>query len=369
VVSGDADTNAQFTFTIASDVSINPVDITITDNAAASTGTIYGLEITNADNAANVGVPDGLARLENANAAETVPAGLIIEQTGAGTLTDALQILETAGTITTAINIGNNIGTGLAIGTGLTADIDITDASGVIKMASGATLTIGDTGADVFTIDLTNNWIRIGDGTDNLTFDVDSGPDYNGTARPTKTATLVPEFAGAVLTPDGGSNGGTMTSDFCSEDNLRNVNTAATPTDSAPCDNDVAEEHNYYSWDGSGGSAQDYDIWIHWQVPSDFDGFDTLTDAIQAYGWRADDTTNEVRIYMYDTDGVLDNASGTVVSTSTTPAAWTLTTVETTPGGTYAQGSYVTFQIKMTADSGSDTVKVGELIIDYKARY
>jgi hypothetical protein len=349
VVSGDADTNAQFTFTIASDATVNPVDITITDNAAASTGTIYGLAVTNADNAANVGVPDGLVRLDNANAAETVPAGLIVEQTGAGTLTDAIQIIETAGTITTAIDIGNNIGTGLSIGTGLTTDIDITDASGVIKMASGATLTIGDTGADLFTVDLTNNYIRFGDGTNNFTWDLDSnvGLDYNGTARPTKRITLTAEYPGAVLTGDGSNNSGTMTTD----------SDAGTPP------------RNYYNWTVNGGTVNDYDIWVQVPIPSDFDEF-TSSDALTVAGWSdvLGSTTMEV-IQVYDNAGT-GRCTSAVSFEPGSPSTWTDKTTDQTCTDTGVASANDIWTIRLRlGSSNADNARVGRLYIQYYAKF
>ena len=75
-------------------------------------------------------------RIYNFIASGTLGTGLLVEQAGAGTMTDAIKILETAGTITTAINIGNNVGTGIAIGTGVASGISV--GSGGITIAAGA---------------------------------------------------------------------------------------------------------------------------------------------------------------------------------------------------------------------------------------
>ncbi len=131
IFNGDDDSNIQVNSTVGADVSVNPVSITVTDNAAASTGTIYGFNLTNADNGANVGVIDALLRLNNANAAETTPRGLYIEQSGAGTLTSAIELAETAGTITDGITITGTLGNILNSGS-----IDITGA-GAITGATG----------------------------------------------------------------------------------------------------------------------------------------------------------------------------------------------------------------------------------------
>jgi len=128
------------------------MQITTTFNIGTSAGTQYGLNLVNADNAANVGVIDALALFSNNQATETLADGVIIRHNAAsGTMTDGLQIenttaggtitnginiLETAGTVTTGINIGNNVGTGIAIGTGVTTGISV--GSGGITITAGA---------------------------------------------------------------------------------------------------------------------------------------------------------------------------------------------------------------------------------------
>src|SRR5262249_48456570 len=108
VINGDNDSNLQVASTFSgTGPTINPVDITLTDNATAA-GTAYVLSITNADNGANAGVPAALGYFKNANAAETVADGLLVEQTGAGTLTNGLDIKRTAGTISNDIKLQNS---------------------------------------------------------------------------------------------------------------------------------------------------------------------------------------------------------------------------------------------------------------------
>jgi hypothetical protein len=102
----DADTNLQVTATgvnaainpvavsatYTGDVNSNAVDITVTDNAGASTNTLYGLNVNNADNGANTGVVDAIARFINNQATETVADGVLIQnQPASGTLTSGLR--------------------------------------------------------------------------------------------------------------------------------------------------------------------------------------------------------------------------------------------------------------------------------------
>jgi hypothetical protein len=117
--------------------------------------------------------------------------------------------------------------------------------------------------------------------------------------------------------------------------------------------------HNYYNWTTAEASAQDYDIWIRWRVPDNFSAW--AANPVDVYGKRTDTSNNAVTVYVYDTGGTLENAGGTQVAGTT----WTETTVEATFAGTYTAGSYMTIRIVMTADTGGDSVQVGEISLDY----
>ncbi len=142
----------------------------------------------------------------------------------------------------------------------------------------------------------------------------------------------------------------------------QNVNEASTPTDAAPCDSDLTEEHNYYTWT-SNQATQDYDIWVRYQLPTDFHSFTGLTDTVQAYGWRTG-TSEAVEISLFDTAGVADATSGV----ATTNVQWTLNDIDDAPGGTYTQGGYITFKIHMANSTANNDAKVGEIIIKYYAK-
>ena len=178
-------------------------------------------------------------------------------------------------------------------------------------------------------------------------------PTYSGGARPTRKVTLAPEYAGATMTGDGSNNSGTMTSDFCS-----NTVGSVPNTNTGVC-NTSGNIHNYYSWDQSGGSANDYDIWVRWRVPANFAAW--TANPIRVAGKRTDATNNAVTVYIYDTSGVLENSGGTQVAGTT----WAEPSIEATFAGTYSAGAYMTIQIHMVSDSGGDTVQVGEISLDY----
>jgi len=177
---------------------------------------------------------------------------------------------------------------------------------------------------------------------------------YSGNARATRKVTLTPEYAGATLTGDGENNSGVMSSDFC------NNTVGGVPDTNTEVCNTSSDVHNYYSWTTTQGTAQDYDIWIRWRVPDNFSAW-TASNPINVYGKRTDATNNAVQVYVYDTAGVLENSGGTQVAGTT----WTQTSVETSFSGTYTAGSYLTIRVALTADTGEDTVQVGEISIDY----
>lgn len=77
----------------------------------------------------------GSVAIKNSIDSGALTDGLLIENTGTGTITNAISILETAGSVTTGINIGNNVETGIAIGTGVTRGISV--GSGGITIESG----------------------------------------------------------------------------------------------------------------------------------------------------------------------------------------------------------------------------------------
>jgi len=142
-----------FNPTWAADNSADALAITTTYNVSASTSTVYGLNLTNADNGADTGVIDALALFSNNQATETLADGVIIQHNASsGTLTDALQIanttaggtianainiLETAGTITTGLNLGAGIGTAISLQDGETIDNSVADTIVLASNASG----------------------------------------------------------------------------------------------------------------------------------------------------------------------------------------------------------------------------------------
>lgn len=125
--------NIQITNTPTSDATINAASLTLNPTGTGATGTLQGLVISQSDNA-NTGVFDTLLKLENLKTPETTTNGLYIQNNAAsGTLSNAINITNTAGTLTDVINVTGTVSNFLN-----TASIDITGA-GAITGATGLT--------------------------------------------------------------------------------------------------------------------------------------------------------------------------------------------------------------------------------------
>lgn len=166
-----------------------------------------------------------------------------------------------------------------------------------------------------------------------------------GGSGTTRTMTLSPEFAGAVLTGDGGSNTGTMTSDFCSGSSRQNLNTSV-------CTGST-ESHNYYDWTSTG--ANDYDIWVRWQVPSDFSSFSSGS----FYGWK---TASGDSVTM----NVYNNSASTCATqaTSATTGSWQSNSITMT-SCTPSAGDVLTIDIHLAVASSGNHARVGEITLTY----
>lgn len=296
------------------------------------------------------------------NTASAIAVGLEFTNAGGGGFTAGIDM---GSFIIT--NVGNS-GTDFTSSGGLTlADALGVTTGGVTISGTGALAVNSDsiTSDGSLTIDANDN-VVIGGSGNTFTFDESSGPLYAGTARPTRKVTLVPEFPGAVLTGDGTNNTGTMTTDYCST--VRNINENSTPSNTQPCDADLTEEHSYYSWATSQGTAQDYDIWITWQVPSDFSEFSSST-AINFYGWRTS-SSSSVSLAVYDNDGDICNTQTSIGGTAGAwdPEAYSDPTGCDAAGGVEA-GEEITFRVTLTANSSSDTAKIGEIDISYLSKF
>jgi len=164
-------------------------------------------------------------------------------------------------------------------------------------------------------------------------------------ASSTATVTLAPEFLSAVMTGDGTSNTGTMTSDFCSGSSRQNIGTAICTV--------TTESHNYYDWTSTG--ANDYEIWVRWQVPSDFASFSSGS----FYGWKTA-SGDAVTMNVYN-----NSASACATqATSATTGSWQSNAITMT-GCAPSAGNVITIDIHLGVAANGNHARVGEITLTY----
>jgi parallel beta-helix repeat protein len=178
---------------------------------------------------------------------------------------------------------------------------------------------------------------KVGDATNGFTFDPATGPDYHGTARPTKRIAMSPEFGGAVLRGDGTNNTGTMTTAF-----------------------DATNFHNYYNWSTAQVANQDFDVTARLPVPNDYSGL-TLSPQICFFGWSDDLTNGTISVTVNDT-------ANAAVTLSSAFCTWSETCRTISGSPTIAAGGFLTIKATLQAATSKNT-RLGEFRIDYLSKF
>lgn len=338
--------------TTASGSTVIDNGILITVSGAIADGIIDAIDASDANitNAINIGANAILGTNFSVTGAGAVTAAGAIAANGGITFdasTDTLGAHTMAGTLDFGNNLAINLGNA---GTDFDGSGGLTLAANLTITAGGATVTAGAlavnsgsiTSDGALTIDAVDSVI-LGGGGNTFTFDESSGPLYAGTARPTKRVTISPEFEGASLTADGGSNTGTMTSD----------NMTSTPY------------RNYYNWTTTQGGSQDYDVWIRVPLPADFDAM-ASANAVIVETWSDSLANTTATIDVFDTGNTSD-CTGVSIET-TTVDTWEDATPTGCTGGTYTANGIMTIQIKLGSVSSSN-IRLGRIYFDYEAKF
>lgn len=169
-----------------------------------------------------------------------------------------------------------------------------------------------------------------------------------GASAGTQYVTLVPEYAGAVLSADGTSNVMDVTS--------KAVSGLA-----------VGEgyKHNFYQFSTSAATAQNYDIVINYQLPSNFSSF--VTGSFKLWTKVDSLTSTDVTVMVKSATGASCYVSAVSVK-PTTAAVWQ----QKAPGDpgngcTFAANDIVTFDIKPYAiQPNTNMVRIGEFQFAYQ---
>jgi fibronectin-binding autotransporter adhesin len=171
-------------------------------------------------------------------------------------------------------------------------------------------------------------------------------------ASPNNTITLTPEYTGAVLNSSLNANStGTMTANLCANSGTLTTTSAIQP-DSSLCGS--GQIFNYYRWTTTQSTAQLYDIFVRYTLPTTFKSFSgnlTMTA-------RTSSTTNGVvtgYLYGYDsthtTDGTLCG-TGVDLTTSGGANVWSTGNLATSSCN-FQAGDTIMFRVSLSAKSSA----------------
>jgi hypothetical protein len=161
----------------------------------------------------------------------------------------------------------------------------------------------------------------------------------------TRRVTLNPEFEGGLLYADGTNNNGVMTSDY-----------------------DSTNRHNYYQWTTSQGTAQDYDIVIKHQLPSDWNASNEFkASTFMARTWVSNTTNAAITITIIDEDGTTClSAADIKPGTNNTWTQITLNSATINGACTLTANENITIIVKVTSVSpNTDFVRVSDIRYEY----
>ena len=170
----------------------------------------------------------------------------------------------------------------------------------------------------------------------------------SGGGATTQYVTLVPEYAGAVLSADGTSNSMDVTS--------KAVSGLASGE---------GYKHNFYQFSTTQSTTQNYDIIINYQLPSNFTSF--VAGSFKLWTKVDSLTSTDVTVMVKSATGASCYASAVSVK-PTVAATWQ----QNTPGDpgngcTFAANDIVTFDIKPYAiQPNTNMVRIGEFQFAYQ---
>lgn len=300
---------------------------------------------------------NGTLVLRNSTNANTVTL-----QTGTTSSSYSLVLPTAVGTTgqclsTTVAGAVSTLGWATCNGSGLLSSNNTWSGTNSFQITSTTALRIQTAAgaSNLLVADTQNGTITLGAGSNTLTF-ASTGITLAGTVRPDITITLSPEYQGATFAGDGTNNNGSLSSDFCSGSSRQNINTTICA---------ATETHNYYAWTTTQATAQDYDIYVRYQLPSDYDT-GSMTN-LKIWGWGTTSANEQVTVAL------ISDASGTACSTSsnaiTSNTTWQQATVGSPLGAcTPAAGDMVTFKVHVVAGQ-NNYARAGEISFAYKKKF
>lgn len=300
-----------------------------------------------------------IAALEVKSASgETLPA-LIVNNNGSGTIaqfqnagTDIFSLASTGGTLsatsTTAFTIQKAAGSDVLLKADTSNNrLTVGNATG---LDTATTLLVLDSAASDPTTGVSNGSMYYNTTTNKFRCRQNSSfVDCIGSGGvTTKNITLVPEYTGAVLTGDGTNN---------------SVNVSSTSISGLVVGQGY--KHNFYQWDTTSATAQDYGIVLNYQLPSDFSSF--VSGSFDIWTYASSLTSTDVTFMVKSNTDALCYSSA--VSVKPTSAVTWQKKLPGDPGNgcTFAANDIITMIITPTViQPSTNKVNIGELHFAYQ---
>jgi hypothetical protein len=233
------------------------------------------------------------------------------------------------------LNVGNHLYVrgGLNVGFGGVFAEGPSSFSGLLSLRGD--FEIGDAGD--------SGSVRYNTGNDELEFSND-GTNWISLANATKSVTLSSEYAGAVLAADGSNNTGFMTSDG---------------------EIDYHDDYmNYYEWNSSETTLQDYDVRVRFTIPSDFASWGTNAFTLNFATEAAASTNNMVDIYVYEESAETVDDSN-INQYSSSAGVWQTANIQGADlGDCNAAGETCLILIRMYS-ANDNYVRIGDIDVNY----
>jgi uncharacterized delta-60 repeat protein len=190
-----------------------------------------------------------------------------------------------------------------------------------------------------------NGSIRYNTTTNELEFSND-GSTWIPLADAIKTTTISAEYPGAVLVADGTANVGSMTSD---------------------AEGSTSNSMNYYEWNSSESTLQDYDVRLRFTIPHDFSSWGTNAFTLNFATEVAASTNNKVDIYVYEeSSGTVDDSSTDQYSSSA--GVWQTTSLQGADlGDCNSTGETCVIILRMYS-ANDNYVRVGDIDVNYNRK-
>jgi hypothetical protein len=158
--------------------------------------------------------------------------------------------------------------------------------------------------------------------------------------------TISPEYTNAVMH---GTGVGTMTSDICS--GVLHINDSVNP----PVICGANETYNFYKWTSPQASAQTYNIYVTYQLPTTFKSFDSGQTSIMG---RTDSANSTVQYQVYNNSSSGLTACGSTVSVSTgSQTSWQIGVASGAADPStcnFVAGNSIVFMISTVASSNAN---------------